>query len=129
MRRIVFFDGHCLLCNGFVNWVMDQDQFGVIQFAPLQGTAAKQYVNESDILKLDTVYYLRSSFLHSQSNAILWILYDLGGWKRASIFFMIIPKFLRNFIYQLIAKNRYRLFGRRDTCRLPSPEEKNRILP
>ncbi len=127
--KIVFFDGECNLCNGFVDWLVRTDKAGKMKIASLQGETAKELGIAGQSSGLNTVVYLRDGVRFERSTAVLEILRDLGGaWKLASIFF-ILPRFLRDAIYALIARNRYRLFGRRDTCRLPTPEERQRFLP
>ena len=127
--KIMFFDGECNLCNGFVDWLVRTDKAGKMKIASLQGETAKELGIAGQSSGLNTVVYLRDGVRFERSTAVLEILRDLGGaWKLASIFF-ILPRFLRDAIYALIARNRYRLFGRRDTCRLPTPEERQRFLP
>ncbi len=129
--RIIFFDGYCSLCNGLVDRLMRWDKRKEIQFASLQGETARRLLpperqSESDP---DTVLYLRDGSIYERSTAILLVLKDLGGLWRIFTVLFIIPRFLRDLVYRFIARIRYTVFGRRDTCRLPTAEEKERLLP
>ncbi len=131
MARVLFFDGYCSLCNGFVDWMMKHDSRRTMNFASLQGKTAKamlppERVSEGDP---DTVIYMRDGELYDRSAAVLMAFKDLGGvWSLMSVFF-VIPGPLRNIFYRGVAKIRYRVFGRRETCRMPTEEERQRLLP
>ena len=127
--KILFFDGYCNLCNGLVDWVMKQDRRQTIQFASLQGKTAAEKLNlSSSKIDFDTVIYFKDQQTFERSNAILELLNDLGGFWRLFYIFKVIPVFMRDFIYNWVAKNRFRFFGSRETCRMPTPNEKARLL-
>jgi predicted DCC family thiol-disulfide oxidoreductase YuxK len=128
--KIVFFDGYCSLCNGLVDWLMKVDKTGELKFASLQGENAKKLLEKNSMpLDINTVIYLRDDQKYDRSTAILMIFSDVGGvWRLARVFF-IIPKFIRDLIYKLIANNRYRVFGKRNSCRIPTKQELDRLLP
>lgn len=128
--KIVFFDGYCSLCNTLVDWLIQIDKNGQLKFASLQGeTAAKLLGQRNTGVDFDTVVYLRDDTKSERSTAVLNILSDIGGvWGLARIFW-IVPKFIRDIGYQIIAKNRYRFFKKRETCRMPSQNERDRLLP
>ncbi|HEY1080316.1 MAG TPA: DCC1-like thiol-disulfide oxidoreductase family protein [Bdellovibrio sp.] len=127
-RNVVFFDGVCHLCNGFVDAVISRDKGHVLSFAPLQGSTAKELLPASDLMKLDTVIFYEGGKIHHRSSAILKILTKLGG--RYTLFGLgwIIPGFLRDLLYKWIAKNRYAWFGERNMCRFPTPAERSYLL-
>lgn len=129
MRNVVFFDGICHLCNGFVDAVISRDKSHSYLFAPLQGTTAEEVLPPKDRTNLDTVIYYESGKLYYRSAAILKILSGLGGLYKLSAIAWIIPGPLRDVLYKMIAKNRYAWFGQRDFCRLPTPEERSYLLP
>jgi len=129
--RIVFFDGHCNLCNSFVNWLMQIDRRKFLRFASLQGTTAQRLLNP-ELLKNTTpesVVYLRNGNQLQKSTAALEMMKDLGGHWKLMAFFQLVPRSLRDFVYDFVAKNRYRIFGHQDTCRVPRPDEAERLLP
>lgn len=128
--KIVFFDGYCSLCNSVVDWLINIDTAGEIKFASLQGeTALHMLKGQAHSEGRDTIIYLRDEKIYERSTAILLILADIGGVGRVGKLVLIVPLFLRDFVYRWVAKYRYALFGRRDTCRLPTAQEKDRLLP
>ncbi len=129
MRNVVFFDGICHLCNGFVDAVITRDTAHAYLFAPLQGSTAEEVLPLKDREDLDSVVYYESGKLYYRSAAILKILTGLGGVYKFAGLAWIIPGPLRDVLYKLIAKNRYAWFGQRDFCRLPTPEERGYLLP
>lgn len=128
-ERIVFFDGVCGLCNRFVDRLLRLDRNAMLRFSPLQGDTARVRLPDGMGSSLDTVVYLRGDKLIQRSDAALWILIDLGGWCHVYRALFIVPRFVRDAVYAWVARNRYRWFGKRDTCRLPTPEERPRFLP
>jgi predicted DCC family thiol-disulfide oxidoreductase YuxK len=135
MGPLVLYDGVCGLCNGTVQWLLDHDQAGKLQFAPLQGetTAALRARHPEIPVDLDSVILVErengEERLFWRSTAILRLAAYLGlPWSIASIFGFL-PQILTDLPYRLIAALRYRLFGKLDACRLPRPEERARFLP
>ena len=130
LRRIIFFDGVCNLCNWSVMFIIKHDKRCIYSFASLQSEFAKdqlKHVNGQDI-KYDSVVYLEDNLMFAQSDATLKIGVGFGGmWKLMGVF-KIIPKQLRDGIYKIIAKNRYRWFGKRKECMVPSKELASRFL-
>ncbi len=129
--RMIFFDGYCSLCNGLIDRLMRWDRKRELKFASLQGETAKRLLPPERLRQNDpdTVLYLRDGALHERSTAVLYVLQDLGGAWTLFTVFLLVPRFLRDLAYRFVARIRYRVFGRRDTCRLPTPEEKDRLLP
>ncbi len=127
--QVVFFDGVCGMCNQFVDFVMKHDHDRVFLFAPLQGETAKQHLDKADTEDLKSIVLMidGQSFRHSAAVVrVLWSLPFL--WKVAGYTLWLIPGPLRDVGYRLIAKVRYRLFGKKQACRLPTPEERARFL-
>ena len=127
---IIFFDGICNLCNGFVQFVITRDPKGQFKFAPLQSATARQLLPDSFFLsnKFDSVILLENGKIYQESTAALRILRRLkGGWPLLYIF-ILLPSFLRDWVYKLVAKNRYHWFGQRESCMLPTPELKSRFI-
>lgn len=127
-EHIVFFDGVCGLCNSTVDFIIRRDKNKKLRFAPLQGITASEMLDEAQYKDLDSIVYLRKGRLSRKSTAVLLVLFDLGGaWKLISILF-IFPRFLRDGFYAIVAKYRYKWFGKKESCRLPSAEERASFL-
>ena len=130
VRRILFFDGVCGLCNWSVDFVLKRDTQGLIQFSPLQGDTARTLLPPADLNDLDSVVLWVAGRTYRKSAAVVRVLWSLGpGWQIIGTALWLIPLPIRNLGYTLVAKNRYRLFGKKETCRLPTPEERIRFLP
>lgn len=129
-RAVVFFDGVCGLCNGFVNFLLDHDPQGKLLFAPLQGETAAEVLDPKDTQNLHTVIFRKGDQYWRKSSAIVRIYWELGGpWSAVGLLLWLIPKPLRDCGYSLVARYRYRLFGKHESCRMPRPGEAERMLP
>ena len=130
MRHVVLFDGVCNFCNATINFIIDHDRANRFVFAPLQSEAGQQLLrtNGLDATKLDSIVLLKDGEVHHKSEAALQIARGLDGPWSLMYAFRILPRFLRDFVYDVVARNRYRWFGRRDSCRMPSPELRQRFL-
>lgn len=134
-RRLVLFDGVCNVCNASVDWLLDRDPEGRLRFAALQGeTAAALRRRHPEIPDdIDTMVFVDATgdgervYLRSQAGFRVWEVVEPGRpllrWLRR------LPRPLTDLAYRLFVSNRYRLFGRSDTCRVPTPEERDRFLP
>ena len=126
-KKIILFDGVCNLCNGAVNFIIKRDKNDVFRYASLQSEIGKKLASEIgvDTSKLDTILLIEPSVAYyHKSTAALHIAKQLsGGYPLLSVF-LIFPKILRNWVYDIIAKNRYKWFGKRDNCVIPTPELK-----
>lgn len=129
-KHIILFDGICNLCNGAVQFVFKYDRKKIFHFASLQSNSGqkllKKYgLNTND---LDTFVYIKNEKYFTRSKAGLLVLNDLGGiWKLFSIIKFLPEKFL-DFIYDKIAKNRYRIFGKKDQCSMVEIDLNDKIL-
>ena len=130
-KALIVFDGICNLCNASVQLVIKNDKKNIFLFAPLQGQTAKDIISNYNIdtSKVDSILlYIPEKGLFLKSTAALKIAYSLGfAWNLLS-FFIIIPVFIRDWIYDLIAKNRYKWFGKKETCMVPTEELKSKFL-
>jgi predicted DCC family thiol-disulfide oxidoreductase YuxK len=129
-QPVIVFDGFCNLCNASVDFVMRRDVNGLFQFAPNQSEAGEVIVSQADLneIEADTIVLWEDGSTYVRSTAVLRIARRLPfPWKLAYVF-IIIPRPIRDFFYRMLASNRYRLFGKRDTCRIPTPEERTRFL-
>ena len=127
---IVLFDGVCNLCDGFVQFVMKRDKAGIFRFAPLQSEAGRVLLRHFNLdeAAMDTVVLIENGALHTKSTAALRTVRNIGGVWGLGYTFIILPKFIRNSVYDFIAKNRYRWFGKKDACMIPTPEVRARFL-
>ena len=126
---IVFFDGVCGMCNQTVNTILRFDKSGSIRFAPLQGTTAKQTLPNADVDSLKSMVVVDERGTHRKSGAICRILFRLGSfWSIPGAMLWVIPYPLRDFGYSIVARYRYRFFGKHDVCRIPNADERDRFL-
>lgn len=126
--NIIFFDGVCGLCNGFVDYMIKVDKKGVFKFSPLQSEYARTHLSAADVNDLKSIVVLIDGKTYRQAQAVLKALSHLGGIWKLGLVFGELPEGLLNWGYNLVAQNRYRLFGKRETCRLPTPEERSRFI-
>ncbi len=126
---ILFFDGVCAVCNRLVNVMLRFNKNRRIYYAPLQGATAKRLLSHEYINDLNTVVFKHNNRIYKKSNAIIKILQTIGGIWTLAVVLYIIPRFLRDAVYVFIAKNRYKWFGKYESCRLPTEKEKAIILP
>ena len=129
-KKIIVFDGVCILCNSFVQFILKKDQTKQFYFSTSQSDFVKEKLRtlQLKVNPMDSVIYLKDGNVLTESNAVLSILSDLGGmWKLLSIL-KLVPPFIRNSAYRFCAKRRYRVFGRLDTCMMPPSEWKSRFL-
>lgn len=127
-KPIVYFDGVCGLCNGFIDFVISLDKKNHFLFSPLQSEYAKTHLPEEYTLDLKSVVLQIDGNTYSKSRAVLKVLDLIGGPWKLSIVFQLIPQGIADKIYDLVATNRYKLFGKKETCRLPTPEERMRFI-
>ncbi len=125
---VILFDGVCNFCNSTINYVLDHDG-GRHQFASLQSAFGQQLLlkHHRSPNDFDTVLLYEEGRLYEKSDAVLRIARHVKGWQWLW-FFRFLPLFIRNGIYQVMARNRYSWFGKRESCRLPSPEERCRFV-
>ena len=127
---VILFDGVCNFCNYWVRFAIRRDKKKKLKFAALQGDTAKLLLPRYGISlnRLSSVIFIDAGKVYTQSSAAIRICRHLdGGWK---LFYglMIIPKFIRDAFYNIIARNRYKWFGKKEECMVPTPEQKERFL-
>ncbi len=130
MDSVIIFDGVCHLCNSSIDFVMKRDQKRIFRYTANQMEAGRKILGENGINpdQIESVYLYEKGKLYDKSAAALRIARKLGFPYNLAFGFMIVPAFIRNFIYDLIAKNRYQWFGKKETCRLPTAEERALFL-
>jgi predicted DCC family thiol-disulfide oxidoreductase YuxK len=128
VESIVFFDGVCNFCNSTVNWLMARNTKGNLKFSSLQGETAKQLLTPAIVSDLSSIVYYRNGNCYLRSTAVLLIFHDMAWYGFTGLIFFVIPRFIRDAFYNGIARNRYRWFGKRQACRIPTAEERSRFL-
>ncbi len=128
-QPIIFFDGVCNLCNSSVQFVIKNDKHHYFRFASLQSEFTPTFFAEHQFeITSDSIILFYNNKFYEKSSAALIIAKHLSFPVNALIVFWIIPAFIRNWIYTIIAKNRYRWFGKKDSCMIPAPELKSLFL-
>lgn len=130
-KPVVFFDGHCNLCNGLIKFIIRHDKRKVFRFAPLQGTTASTLRNVTPyaVAMQSILLRLPDGSIFQESTAVLRILRKLGFPFNLAYGLIIFPRFLRDPIYRLVGANRYKWFGKTEECMVPTPELMERFLP
>jgi predicted DCC family thiol-disulfide oxidoreductase YuxK len=133
-QNIVFFDGVCGLCNRTVDFVLREDRERNFLYSPLQGATFRKIARDHpETLNADSILVLRSGpekeILLQRSDALLYILDNLPRYRWLARVGHIFPATIRDAFYRLIAATRYQIWGKRNSCRLPTPEESARFLP
>lgn len=138
MGAVILFDGVCNFCDASVNFVIEHDRDHYFKFAPLQSEAGKKLAAEHGLnsevaggdgsIPIDSVILIEDGNAYTHSSAALRIARRLGGLWSGAYAFIVVPAPIRDFLYRLFAKRRYRFFGRKDECMLPSPDVRARFL-
>lgn len=129
-QTTVYYDGVCGFCNGVVNTLLDLDRQGKLKFAPLQGETAKENLPKEWTENADSIVVTSNGVNYRKSAGVVQILRDLGGLCGVAGWTLwAIPGPIRDLGYEVIARTRYRLFGKLEACRMPRPGEQDRFLP
>lgn len=129
MVRIILFDGVCNFCNSSVQFIIKRDPKGAFKFASLQSEIGQKLLKQVGLKEdIDSFVLIEGDQYFLKSTAALRICGKLNGAWRILSFLIIIPAPIRDYIYSILAKNRYKWFGKKDSCMLPSPEVRNRFL-
>ena len=128
---ILLFDGHCNLCNAWIQFIVKRDSAGTIRFASLQSGAGRRLLEEHNIDEnfIESLVFFEEERFSVSSNAALRTLSYLDSWQKHLIFLAVVPRSLRDLVYRFIARNRYKWFGRREQCMIPTTELSKRFLP
>jgi predicted DCC family thiol-disulfide oxidoreductase YuxK len=131
---VIFFDGVCNLCSGFVQYILMHEDKPHFKFASLQSEFASQMFKDANISitnengDYQSVYLYKNNKLINKSTAVIEISRSLNSWGKIAVILYIFPRFFRDWVYDFVARNRYKWFGKQDICYLPKPEWKNRFL-
>jgi len=129
-EHIILFDGVCNLCHSSVQFVIKHDKKNKFKFATLQSESGQTLLKKFDLPLNDfnSFVYIQGGQCYLKSSAVLKVAKELGGGWKLLYGFMIIPKFIRDFFYNIVAQSRYRVFGKQDSCMITTPELKQRFL-
>lgn len=128
-NNIILFDGVCNLCNRLFKFIYKRDKKYVFTFGSIQSKPAQILLKKYDVnVDLDSFILIKNNKVYKKSSAIIHVGLSLKGFYLLSAIFFIIPKPIRDFIYDIVAKNRYKWFGKRDKCIIPTKDMKERFL-
>ncbi len=130
-KKLILFDGVCNLCNASVQYVIKHDKKNVFLFTALQGETGQELIKKHDIdtTKTDSILlYTPEKGMVSKSTAALKIASALGFPQNIASIFLIVPVGIRDWVYDYIAKNRYKWYGKKESCWIPTPELKSKFL-
>jgi len=127
---IILFDGVCNFCNSAVNFVIKRDKTSTLKFATLQSEIAHKILseNKADASGLNTFVFIENNKIYTRSTAVLRVCRYLNGLWPLMYGFIIVPKFIRDVIYNWISKNRYQWFGKKEKCMIPTADARARFL-
>ncbi|MBC7936058.1 MAG: DUF393 domain-containing protein [Rhizobacter sp.] len=127
---VILFDGVCNLCNGSVQYVIRHDKAAIFRFASLQSDSGQQLLQQYQLPQSDFASFvlIENGKAHTRSAAALKVARKLSGAVKLLYGFIIVPAFIRDWFYNFISGNRYKWFGKRDSCMIPTPELKNRFI-
>ena len=129
-ERIIFIDGHCNLCNWFADFVISRDKRRRFKFASLQGETSKEILDQQLVEDTDSILLYSENSINLESDAVSKILREMpDGWPIIGILIIPFPRIVRDNVYKLVARFRYRIFGKADLCRVPTEEEAGLFLP
>jgi predicted DCC family thiol-disulfide oxidoreductase YuxK len=129
-KKIILFDGVCNLCNDSVVFMIKRDKKDVLRYAALQTEFGQKMIEKHkiDSSKIDSIILIDNDKYYYKSTAALRIARHLKGAYPLLVIFLILPAFMRDWIYDIIARNRYKWFGKKESCMIPTPELKGKFL-
>jgi len=129
-KKIILFDGVCNLCNNAVTFVIKRDRKDIFRYAAIQSDIGQKLITNAKINPetIDSIFLISNGKCYYKSNAALRIAKHLSGAYPLLFAFLIVPKFIRNWVYDFIAKNRYKWFGKKESCMIPTPALKSLFI-
>ncbi len=129
-KKIILFDGVCNLCNSSINFVIKRDRKDVFRFTALQEEVGRGLIDKYGIdpSNTDSIILIENNKAYIKSSAALRIAKSMSGGYPLLFIFMVIPKFIRNWVYDFVARNRYKWYGKKESCMIPTPELKAKFL-
>lgn len=129
MDKIILFDGDCNFCDNSVHFIIKRDNKDIFKFTSIQSENGTKLRNKYKIPNdIDSVILIEDNIYRVKSSAALHICKDLKGFWKIFYLLIIVPKPIRDYFYDIVAKNRYKWFGKRNTCMLPTKEERKKFL-
>lgn len=129
--NIVLFDGVCNFCNTTVLLIIKYDKKNKIKFASQQSAIGQKLLSNYNVIssKIETIYFInQENKIFTESEAVFEVIKLLKGLPKFTLIFLIVPKFIRNYVYRFISKNRYKWFGKTQECYIPTQEIKDKFL-
>lgn len=129
-KKIILFDGVCNLCNASIQKVIENDEKNIFQFASLQSEFGQEFLKKREFSQdeYNSMILIEGDKFYTRSDAALRIGKELKGIYKISAVLLWVPRFVRNGVYNLVAKNRYKWFGKKESCWLPTPELKQKFI-
>jgi predicted DCC family thiol-disulfide oxidoreductase YuxK len=129
-KHLILFDGVCNFCNGSVNFIIRHDKKDHFRFVPLQSPPGQQLLRQFGMehLPMDSIVLIENKKVYKRSTAVLRISKKLNGLYPLLYGFIILPTFIRDTVYNLVARNRYKWFGKKDSCMVPTPEIQRKFI-
>jgi predicted DCC family thiol-disulfide oxidoreductase YuxK len=127
-HNIILFDGVCNLCEASIQFIIKHDHKNYFHFASQTSNIGKELLKDYDLEEVDSIVFVSNTKAYIHSDAVLEVSKNLDGYSKHLYFFRYIPKVLRDAIYRFLAKYRYKVFGKKDSCMMPSNELKDRFL-
>ena len=129
MERIILFDGECNFCDQSVQFIIKRDPEGQFKFASLKSDSGQELLKQHNAPgDIDSFVLIEDQHCYFKSSAALRVCKHLKGWWKLTYALLVVPRPVRDFVYEIIARNRYKWFGKKESCMLPSPEERRRFL-
>jgi len=127
---LILFDGVCNFCNSSVNFIIRRDKKNIFRFASLQSETGQKCLSEYNFYntEFDTIILIEKGELYTRSATALRIAKSISGIWKLFYIFIIVPRPIRNYLYDLLSRNRYKWFGKKDACRIPSESEKKKFI-
>lgn len=128
--KVILFDGICNFCNSSVNFIIDKDSRDVFRFASLQSGYGQDCLKNFNLPtdSFSTLILISENEYYTRSSAALRIAKELSFPYNLSFAFIVVPPFIRNFFYDIVARNRYKWFGKKEVCRIPSKDERAKFI-
>jgi predicted DCC family thiol-disulfide oxidoreductase YuxK len=129
LEKIILFDGECNFCNRTVQFIIKRDPKGIFRFTSLQSVVGKELLRKYNVPEeIDSLVLIEDEHCYFQSTGAIRIFKNLKGAWRVTKYLLIVPRPIRDIFYKIIAKYRYQLFGKKNDCMVPTPEDRKRFL-